>query len=161
MVALGLSLATTGGLTFAFAAANANASVLTQPAELVAATAAPGTSIEGAATGNGKAVAGAATDSLVVNGAIYRNKWGPVQVQASFGSDGSLADVVVLQSPSADGKSIRINDRAVPVLNSEALTAKSANVDTVSGATYTSNDYRRSLQSAIDTARAAQVTQQA
>ncbi len=37
-------------------------------------------------------------------------------------------------------------------MNSEALTAQSANVDTISGATYTSNDYRKSLQSAIDAA---------
>ena len=57
-----------------------------------------------------------------------------------------------------DGKSVRINERAVPQLNSEALTAQSAEVDTVSGATYTSNDYRRSLQSAIDAARAAGLT---
>ena len=58
----------------------------------------------------------------------------------------------------ATGSSVRINDRAVPQLNSEALTAQSADVDTVSGATYTSNDYRRSLQSAIDAAKAAGLT---
>ena len=45
-----------------------------------------------------------------------------------------------------------------PQFNSEALTAQSADVDTVSGATYTSNDYRRSLQSAIDAANAAGIT---
>jgi len=43
-------------------------------------------------------------------------------------------------------------------LNSEALTVQNADVDTVSGATYTSNDYRRSLQSAIDAANAAGIT---
>jgi len=50
------------------------------------------------------------------------------------------------------------NDRAVPQLNSEALTSQTAQVDTVSGATYTSTDYRNSLQSAIDAARAAGLT---
>ena len=43
---------------------------------------------------------------------------------------------------------------ATPILSSETLTAQSANIDTVSGATYTSNSYKVSLQSAIDLARA-------
>ena len=37
-----------------------------------------------------------------------------------------------------------------PILHSEALQAQSAQIDTVSGATYTSEAYRESLQSAID-----------
>ena len=44
------------------------------------------------------------------------------------------------------------------MLNSEALTAQSANVDTISGATYTSRSYEQSLQSAIDIARANSIT---
>lgn len=94
----------------------------------------------------------------VVQGGVFHNKWGDVQVQATFGADGSIVDVVTLQTPDRDGKSVRINDRAVPVLNSEALSAQNASVDTVSGATYTSDDYRRSLQSAIDLARQAGIT---
>jgi uncharacterized protein with FMN-binding domain len=89
---------------------------------------------------------------------VYSNKWGDVQVEATFAADGSLIDVTTLQTPYADDKSVRINERAVPQLNSEALTAQSASVDTVSGATYTSTDYRRSLQSAIDAAHAAGIT---
>ena len=46
------------------------------------------------------------------------------------------------------------NDRAVPVLNSETLAAQSAQIDVVSGATYTSESYALSLQSALDAARA-------
>lgn len=94
----------------------------------------------------------------VVQGGVFTNKWGDVQVQATFAADGSLVDVITLETPWRDGKSVRINDRAVPVLNEEALTIQSANVDTISGATYTSNDYRRSLQSAIDVAREAGLT---
>lgn len=95
---------------------------------------------------------------VVVQGGVFHNKWGDVQVQATFAADGTLADVITLQTPSRDGKSVRINDRAVPTLNAEALGMQSASVDTVSGATYTSNDYRRSLQSAIDAARLAGIT---
>jgi len=90
---------------------------------------------------------------VVVQGGVFHNKWGDVQVQATFAPDGSLVDVVTLQTPSRDGKSVRINDRAAPQLNAEALSVQSADVHTVSGATYTSTDYRRSLQSAIDAAR--------
>lgn len=41
---------------------------------------------------------------------------------------------------------------AIPVLSRETLQAQSGNIDTVSGATYTSEGYRQSLQSALDAA---------
>ena len=62
-----------------------------------------------------------------------------------------MSDAIL--TPWEANKSVRINNRAVPRLNQEALTAQSARVDTVSGATYTSHDYERSLQAAIDIAR--------
>jgi uncharacterized protein with FMN-binding domain len=75
-------------------------------------------------------------------------------VQAQV-QNGRLVSVAVLQYPNDDRKSERINARAIPTLQSEALSAQSADVDTVSGATYTSDAYVKSLQSAIDEARAA------
>ena len=174
VAALGLSLASTGGLATLFAVTNAQSGTETQAAQIVATTPAGGAS---AAAGSAASAAPSPAIDLaqpatpatpaapaapattvpvasatVVDGGVFSNKWGVVQVQATFGSDGTLVDVAALQTPSRDGKSVRINDAAVPRLNSEALTAQSANVDTVSGATYTSNDYRRSLQSAIDAA---------
>jgi len=98
------------------------------------------------------------TASTVVDGGVFQNRWGLVQVEATFGADGKLASVTAVKTPNGLGKSVQINSSAVPALTSEALTAQSAQVDTVSGATYTSNDYRRSLQSAIDAARAANIT---
>lgn len=94
----------------------------------------------------------------MVDGAVYSNRWGDVQVEATFDASGALVEVVALQTPDDHDKSIRINDRAVPELTAEALAAQSASIDSISGATYTSNDYARSLQSAIDAARAAGVT---
>ncbi len=91
---------------------------------------------------------------IIVNGETFTNRWGPVQVQATFAANGTLTSVDALQTPFSDGKSVRINDYAVPRLNAEALTAQHADVDTVSGATYTSDGYNRSLQSAIDIALA-------
>jgi uncharacterized protein with FMN-binding domain len=87
-------------------------------------------------------------------GAGDTNRWGTVQVQVVY-SGGQVTDVQILQYPDGERKSVRINEAALPRLISEALTSQSANVNTVSGATYTSKSYRISLQSAIDAANAA------
>jgi uncharacterized protein with FMN-binding domain len=54
--------------------------------------------------------------------------------------------------PPQDGRSARINSRALPTLRSEALSAKSANIATVSGATLTSIAYKQALQGALNQA---------
>jgi len=82
------------------------------------------------------------------------NRWGSVQVAITV-ANGSISDVQVLRYPDGAGRSVRINTRALPVLIQETLTAQSADVNTVSGATYTSDSYEASLQSAIDAAMAA------
>ena len=161
--ALGLSLASTGALASLFALTSGQTANQTQAASIIAAPQAGGQGSQTSTT-----AAAAATDATasatdvaaetVVQGGVFHNKWGDVQVQATFSADGALIDVTTLQIPYRDGKSVRINERAVPQLNSEALTAQNAQVDTVSGATYTSNDYRRSLQSAIDLANSSGIT---
>jgi uncharacterized protein with FMN-binding domain len=75
-----------------------------------------------------------------------------VQVQITV-TGGKITQVSALQTPTADHRSVSINARATPTLASEALTAQSANIDSVSGATYTSDSYKISLQSAIDLAK--------
>jgi len=90
-------------------------------------------------------------------GAESSNRWGVVQVEVTV-SGGQVADVTALQTPGGKQKSVSINQRAVPVLRSEALTAQSASINSVSGATYTSVSYRASLQSAIDQAQQAALT---
>jgi len=67
-------------------------------------------------------------------------------------SGGKITDIKVLDSPSEHSRSVQINKNALPKLRSEALAAQSAEIDTVSGATYTSSGYKLSLQSAIDRA---------
>lgn len=173
--ALALSFVATGGLGYLLAATDPGVSAASAaPVGIVTATAAATvptvtaaamTSSTHAVTPTAAATAPSTTsttpttvapvivaDPIVVNGEAFTNKWGPVQVQATFAADGTLTSVDTLQTPTRDGKSIRINNSAVPRLNSGALTAQNANVDTVSGATYTSNGYRQSLQSAIDIA---------
>jgi uncharacterized protein with FMN-binding domain len=61
-----------------------------------------------------------------------------------------ITAVQELQAPSDDRRSESINAQAAPILEQEVLASQSANIDTVSGATYTSDGYKQSLQSAID-----------
>jgi len=73
---------------------------------------------------------------------------GPVQVQVTI-IGGLITDVTFLSSPSAAGTSVAINASAMPILTQEAITAQSASVATVSGATLTSNAFKQSLASAL------------
>lgn len=84
------------------------------------------------------------------DGSVYDGEYGAVQVQVTL-EDGQITDITWLQLPSS-GNSSRINANAAPLLVQEALTAQSANVDTVSGASYTSEAFRTSLQAALEEA---------
>jgi uncharacterized protein with FMN-binding domain len=115
-----------------------------------ASTAAPATAAPKAASG---LIAG------TFDGDVVDTRWGPVQVAVTI-ANGKITNVTTLTSPNDKQKSISINNRATPILRSEALSVQSANIDSVSGATYTSEGYAQSLQSALDQARggAASVT---
>jgi len=84
-------------------------------------------------------------------GGTAQTAYGPVQV-AIVVKSGRITDVKALQLTNQGGRSVAISAGAAPILRTEALRAQSAKIDTVSGATYTSDGYRTSLQSAIDKA---------
>ncbi|MFF5499026.1 FMN-binding protein [Streptomyces aquilus] len=84
-------------------------------------------------------------------GDSVQTRWGPVQVRITI-KGGRLTDVTAVASPSDNPRDQEINSYALPRLRTEALQAQSADIDTVSGATYTSDGYRQSLQSALDSA---------
>jgi uncharacterized protein with FMN-binding domain len=88
-----------------------------------------------------------------VDGSTVQTRYGPVQVQATI-SGGQITDIVTLQLPWDHPRSVELSEYAAGVIRDEALQAQSADVDLVSGATYTSVAYVRSLQSALDQARA-------
>ena len=92
--------------------------------------------------------------SLVVAGGVADTQYGPVQVENTV-RGGRIAEARALQHPSGDGQTDQINAYAVPRLDQETTAAQSAHIDTVSGATFTSDGYRRSLQSALDAAHQA------
>lgn len=106
----------------------------------------------------GTAPATAATDppasvpsgGRTVTGDVAATRWGPVQVALVLDTSGRITAVQVLQQPSGNGRDREINSYALPQLVSETLSAQSARIDTVSGATVTSEGYLTSLQSALD-----------
>lgn len=89
------------------------------------------------------------SDSVTVVGSVASTRYGNVQVSVTFQGD-TITDVQTLQAPDRERESQQISSRSVPVLAQEVLDTQSAQVDTVSGATYTSEGYRESVQSAID-----------
>lgn len=90
-------------------------------------------------------------NSLTVNGTTAHTRYGPVQVQVQV-TDGKIVDVKALQHPSGDRRNDQISSYPLPQLRTETLSAQSAQIDTVSGATYTSDGYIESLQAALDAA---------
>jgi uncharacterized protein with FMN-binding domain len=87
-----------------------------------------------------------------VDGPVAENPYGPVQVEVTI-RDGKLVDVTALQLPNDRRRSEAISTEAAPILRQEALAAQDGVIDTVSGATYTSDGYAESLQGALDAAR--------
>ncbi|QUQ67739.1 FMN-binding protein [Kutzneria sp. CA-103260] len=85
-----------------------------------------------------------------VTGSEVQTEFGPYQVQATFNGH-TITDVQLVETPS-DRRSQFIAESAAPTLRQEALQAQSAKIDTVSGATATSEAYAQSLQAAIDAA---------
>jgi uncharacterized protein with FMN-binding domain len=82
-------------------------------------------------------------------GAVAQNQYGNVQVRVTV-AGGKITQVTAVQLPQSDSKSAQISQYAAPQLQSEVLTAQSAKIDGVSGASYTSQSYDTSLQSALD-----------
>jgi len=89
--------------------------------------------------------------SQTYTGDAVTNRYGVVQVEVTV-SGGQITDVEFAQLTGYDGKSQQINSYAGPQLLAETLQNQNGDVDTVSGATYTSDSYAQSLQSALDQA---------
>ncbi len=89
--------------------------------------------------------------TVQTDGQTVGTPYGPVQVSVVV-SNGQIMDVVALQLPGGNSESYQINAYAEPRLREMALQAQSANIDVVSGATFTSLAYAQSLQGALDAA---------
>lgn len=91
----------------------------------------------------------AACSSTIV-GPVISTKFGPVQVQASVDGTGVVCSAQGIVWPTADRKSVEINNQAIPLLDQWAVHTGNASFNSISGATYTSKAYKQSLQAVID-----------
>jgi uncharacterized protein with FMN-binding domain len=92
-----------------------------------------------------------ATSAAAFTGDVAGTQWGPVQVRITV-RGGKVTRALALQYPQGTSTDAQINGYALPILDQEVVQKQSASIDTVSGATVTSDGYLQSLQSAIDRA---------
>lgn len=152
--ALPVIASTAGGLALLanFHTTPTGANVVAGPGQAPATTAPPAQPRNTLPSSRGATTTTApAGGSRTVDGPVVSTEYGDVQVRVVL--DGSkIVDVQPLQLPSDRSRSARISQEAGPMLRREALQAQSANIDLISGATYTSDGYIRSLQAALNRA---------
>jgi uncharacterized protein with FMN-binding domain len=102
-------------------------------------------------TASGSTSGSTSGSSKTYTGTTAQTQFGPVQVKITV-AGGKLTDVTAVQLTNDGGRSVQISNYAAPILRKEALAAQSASISTVGGATYTSDGYKTSLQSALDQA---------
>ena len=113
-----------------------------------------GTTTSGSAPPSDTGSTGSSSSSsstTTVTGTAAQTRYGPVQVQLEV-SGSTITNVSVLQYPNSDGRDIQINQYALPQLIQQTLDQQDGSVSMISGATYTSEGYSQSLQSALDQA---------
>ena len=94
-----------------------------------------------------------ASGSKTVDGPVVSTRYGDVQVAVVMNGK-QIVDIKALQLPFDRARSQDISTQVAPLLHDEVIQAQSAQIDTIGGATYTSDAYAQSLQSALDKARA-------
>jgi uncharacterized protein with FMN-binding domain len=92
---------------------------------------------------------GSGSGSGTATGDAIGTQYGDAQVRVTV-TNGKIVKIEALQLQGNDPRSVQISSSAAPILEQEALTKQTADVDAVSGATFTSASYTQSLQSALD-----------
>ena len=118
------------------------------PASSATVGATPSATASASTSATAAAAAPAASTDGTWQGSTIQTPFGNVQVQVTI-AGGKITDVTPLQMTGPDGHSTRIDNQAVPMLLQEVLSAQSANVSSIGGATYTSDGYLQSLQAAL------------
>jgi uncharacterized protein with FMN-binding domain len=109
-----------------------------------------GTSTDsGASTDSGPTATADCSNAESVTGDAAMTPWGPVQVRMDFAADGTVCGVQAVAYPNGDRKSQMINSMAIPTLDAQAA-QQGVSFDGFSGATYTTEAYRQSMQSILD-----------
>ena len=111
----------------------------------------PDTSTRSSSKSSSAKSGGGGSSISTVTGSVVQTQWGPVQVQIAV-RNATITQVRVLQYPNGNPRDVEIANYALPILIRETKQSQNAQIDMVSGATYTSQGYVQSLQSAIDQA---------
>lgn len=150
---LAAAAASLGVLGLGWGAVTANGATLavtTPTTTTTAGSTAASTTTGTTTTGSTAAASGTYTDGTYT-GTTTTFRFGTVTVTATI-SGGRITSLTETLVSDGDRHSDQINARAVPTLKTSILDANGADVTTVSGATYTSDAYLTSLQSALDQA---------
>jgi uncharacterized protein with FMN-binding domain len=107
------------------------------------------TATAGATSSSSKSSSGSSSASGTATGDAVDTQYGPAQVKVTV-KNGKIVSVAAVELQSRDPHSQQISSSAAPVLQQEILSKQSADVDAVSGATFTSASYTQSVQSALD-----------
>jgi uncharacterized protein with FMN-binding domain len=143
----GLTTVSTVVLLFSYRTSTSSTMPTAAPTSPAAGTT-TSTTTAGTTTAAAKATS---TYTGTVTGTAADTRWGPVQVKVTL-AGGRITTVDVVEEPDSNHRDQEINADAVPQLVQETLQAQNAQIDMVSGATYTSQGYVTSLQSALDQA---------
>jgi uncharacterized protein with FMN-binding domain len=103
----------------------------------------------GSSNSNGSSAGG--SSPATYTGGVADTRWGPVQVEITV-QGGKITQSKAVQYPQNNDRDVMINNYALPILDQETVQKQTASIDTISGATVTSDGYLQSLQSAIDQA---------
>jgi uncharacterized protein with FMN-binding domain len=131
------------------ASSSAAAATLPSTEPSASTTITPGSSASPTPSASGTSTTSSGTKTYT--GSTASTRWGDVQVSITV-TNGKITSVQVPVYPSGNGKDEEINAYALPILTQETVQAQNASIDTVSGATVTSDGYLQSLQSALDAA---------
>ena len=139
------TLSTVAGLVLLLSFRTHSTSAVTQPP---AAASSPGGTTSGSTRSSGS---GSTSTTRTVTGNAAETIYGSVQVKITI-RNGKVVAVIAVEYPQSSPHDAQINAYAIPALNKETVAAGSAHIDAISGATYTSDGYVTSLQSALDKA---------
>jgi uncharacterized protein with FMN-binding domain len=123
--------------------------VQTATASPAAATPTSARTSSGSGSGSGSGSSNPKTTARTATGDPVATQYGDAQVRVTV-ENGRIVKVQALQLQGNDPRSVEISSSAEPILRQEVLAKQTANVDAVSGATFTSASYTQSLQSALD-----------
>ena len=144
-------VSTTATLVFLLTFKTHSVGSLTAPPAAVGTPSASTGGGAGTSGGTGTGTGSSSRAAKTVTGAAADTMYGPVQVQITV-TNGRLTAADATVYPTETSRDAQINAFAIPQLEQETVAAGNAKIDAVSGATYTSNGYIASLQSALDKA---------